>query len=124
MSKRRQNIMKIVLIIIYLLLSVSGLTLMKMGGNPGTVSIQSNTFSFGISITSAIGLICYILSFLLFTRIVTLFDLSYIMPICTGIVQILTLVAAMVVLKEEFSWRIVIGASIIIIGIIVMNIKK
>ena len=124
MSKRRKNIMKIVLIIIYLILTVSGVTLMKLGGNPGTISINEGNFNFGMSLISAAGFICYICSFLLFTRIVVMFDLSYIMPICTGITQILTLIAAAVIFKEQFTWQSIAGASAVIIGIILMNIKK
>lgn len=72
---------------------------------------------------SAIGFVCYICSFLLFTRMVIMFDLSYIMPLTTGIVQILSLVASSVVFKESISKQGIIGASIII-GLIIMNYKK
>lgn len=77
----------------------------------------------GISLTSLLGLVCYLCSFLLFTRIVIMFDLSYIMPICTGIVQALTLVASKIVFKEEISTAGVIGAILVIIGIVIMNWK-
>jgi drug/metabolite transporter (DMT)-like permease len=55
---------------------------------------------------------------------VIMFDLSYIMPLTTGIVQILSLVASSVVFKESISKQGIIGASIIIIGLIIMNYKK
>jgi len=116
--------MKVFLIIIYLVLTVSGVTLMKLGGNPGTLSIKDNTFSFGMSLTSLAGFVCYIGSFLLFTRMVVIFDLSYIMPLCTGIVQILTLIIAFWVFNEKFTWHTIVGASAIIIGIVLMNMKK
>ncbi len=123
MEKRSKNIMKFVLVIIYLILTVSGLILMKLGGNPGSLAIKEGTATFGISLISLAGFVCYICSFLLFTRIVVMFDLSYIMPLTTGIVQVLTLVASKVVFKEEFSTQGIIGAAIIIFGIILMNIK-
>lgn len=116
--------MKIVLIIIYLILTVSGVTLMKLGGNPGAISIKEGTFNFGISLISALGFICYICSFLLFTRLVVMFDLSYIMPLCTGITQIMTLVIAGIVFKESFTWQSIAGASAVIVGIILMNLKN
>lgn len=123
MEKRSNNIMKIILIIIYLVLTVSGLVLMKLGGNPGSIAIENKTFQFGISLISALGFMCYIGSFLLFTRLVVMFDLSFIMPLCTGISQILTLIASAVIFKEEFNWQMVLGASMVIIGIILMNFK-
>ena len=116
--------MKIVLILIYLALTISGLVLMKKGGNPGTISMNKGDLNFGINAISLLGFICYIGSFLLFTRIVVMFDLSYIMPICTGIVQILTLIASYFVFKEQISKQGIIGAMLVIIGIVVMNFKK
>ncbi len=115
--------MQIILIIIYLILTLSGLILMKKGGNPGSLAFENGTMNFGISLISLAGFVCYLGSFLLFTRLVVMFDLSYIMPISTGIVQILTLVASKVIFNENISVQGIIGASLVIIGIIVMNWK-
>ena len=116
--------MKLLLIGIYLICTTSGLVLMKLGGNPGTLALNSGTVSFSINWISAIGFVSYLISFLLFTKIVVMYDLSYIFPILTGIVQIITLIASKIVFKEEFTMQGIIGASIIIIGIIVMNLPK
>ena len=97
---------------------------MKLGGNPGSLMLKDGTLTLGMSVISGIGFICYLASFLLFTRIVVMFDLSYIFPICTGIVQVTTLIASAVVFKENISMQAAIGASIIIIGIIIMNWKQ
>lgn len=116
--------MKIVLVIIYLVLSVSGLILMKKGGNSGSIAIENQNFNFNINLISALGFLCYLFSFLLYTKIIVMFDLSYITPICTGIVQVLILVASKLVFKENFTTTSVVGATIIIIGVIVMNLPK
>ena len=116
--------MKFVLIVIYLILTVSGLVLMKLGGNSGTISIANKELTFGISLISGLGFICYICSFLLYTKIIMMFDLSYIVPITTGISQILTLVASYLIFKDEISWQAVCGASLVIVGILVMNFKR
>lgn len=115
--------MEIALVICYLILTMSGLVLMKLGGNTGTISINSGEVSFGISPISLVGFICYIGSFLLFTKMVVMFDLSYILPLCTGITQVLTLIFSKVIFKENISIQGLIGASIIILGIIIMNWK-
>ncbi len=122
-EKRRNKAMQYILICVYLVLTVSGLILMKKGGNPGSIGVENGTFNFGISLVSLLGLVCYLCSFLLFTRLVVMFDLSYIMPVTTGIVQILTLISSYAIFKEEFSWKAVIGASLVIIGILIMNWK-
>lgn len=88
------------------------------------MDVKDGTITLGMSIVSGIGFVCYLGSFLLFTRVITMFDLSYIYPIVTGIVQILTLVASAVVFKENMSIQSVIGAIIVIVGIIIMNFKR
>ena len=116
--------MQFVLICIYIILTLSGLTLMKLGGNAGTIAVENGNMNFGISLVSLAGLVCYLCSFLLFTRIVVMFDLSYIMPLTTGIVQVLTLVVSKIVFKENFTWQAIVGASLVIIGVLIMNWKK
>ena len=124
MGKGRKNIMKFILVVIYIILSLSGLILMKKGGNPGSLSVSEGTANFGISLVSLAGLFCYLCSFLLFTRIVVMFDLSYITPICTGIVQVSTLIASKIIFNENISAQGIIGASLVIIGIVAMNWKQ
>lgn len=97
---------------------------MKMGGNTGSITAVNKEITFAINGISFIGLICYLVSFFVYTKIILNFNLSYIIPICTGVTQILTLVAAKVIFKEEFSTTGLIGATIIIIGIIIMNLPK
>lgn len=116
--------MKILIIPIYVLLSVSGLILMKLGGNTGTLAIKDNNISLAMNMISALGFVCYIGSFLLFTRIVIMFDVSYIFPICTGIVQVIALIGCALVLKEKITIESIIGTALIIGGILVMNFKK
>ncbi len=115
--------MKFILVIIYLILTLSGLFFIKKGGNPGKLKLQKKEMSFSINLISAIGLLSYLCSFLLFTKIVVMFDLSYIMPIVTGIVQVMTLIIANVFFKESISKKGIIGASLVILGIIIMNFK-
>ena len=115
--------MKIILIIIYLILTLSGLIFMKKGGNPGKINISKKDIQLTMSPISAVGFVCYLCSFLLFTKIVVMFDLSYIMPLTTGIVQVLSLIFSKVVFKEQFTTTGIIGAVIIIVGIIVLNWK-
>lgn len=115
--------MKYLMIIVYLILTLSGLVLIKKGGNPGKIKLNKKDINLSMSIVSALGFVCYLCSFLLFTKIVVMFDLSYIMPIVTGIVQVMTLIVANIFFKEKINKRSIIGASLVIVGIIVMNLK-
>ena len=123
-EKRRKNIMQFILIGVYIILTISGLTLMKVGGNSGALAIENGNMNFNISLISFAGLFCYLCSFLLFTRLVVMFDLSYIMPLTTGIVQVITLVVSKVVFKENLTCQAILGASLLIIGVLIMNWKR
>lgn len=123
-KKRRKVKMQIILVVVYLVLSMSGLIFMKLGGNTGSFSMVEGNINFGIHPLSLLGFIFYIGSFLLYTRMVVVFDLSYITPLCTGIIQILTLIASKVIFKENITTQGIIGASIIIIGLLIMNWKR
>ena len=116
--------MQAIIIIIYICLSISGLVLMKLGGNPGTISMAEGNINLGISPISLLGFIFYIGSFFLFTRMVVMFDLSYIMPLTTGIVQVVSLICSKLIFKEEFTTTGIIGAAVIIIGVILINWKN
>lgn len=116
--------MKYIFVVIYLVLTLSGLIFMKLGGNSGSLALNNGTINFSINWISAIGFVCYLCSFLLFTKIIIMFDLSYIMPLVTGIVQIGTLIASKIVFKEIITIQGLIGASIIIVGIVVMNLPQ
>lgn len=118
-----KNIKKSVLVIIYILLTIAGLILMKIGGNTGTISFGEGGFNFSMNFVSLLGFVSYIASFLLFTNIVVKFELSYIMPITAGIIQVLTLLSGCLIFKEKVTINGIIGISLVIIGIVVMNLK-
>ena len=115
---------KSVLVVAYIILTITGLVLMKLGGNTGTIEISGLDFNFSMSFISLLGFISYILSFLLFTNIVVKFNLSYIMPITSGLIQVLTLISGFFIFKENISVNGIIGAGLVISGIVVMNIKS
>ena len=125
MEIRRKDIMRILMIILYLIFTVSGLILMKKGGNAGKITLTAGEFGFTISWISALGFICYIISFLLFTRIIMMFEnVSYISPICNGIAQVMIMIASWLILKERLTGISIGGAALVIIGVVIMNIKK
>lgn len=115
---------KSILVVAYIILTIIGLVLMKLGGNTGTIAISGFDFNFSMSFISLLGFILYILSFLLFTNIVVKFNLSYIMPITSGLIQVLTLISGFFIFKENISVNGIIGAGLVISGIVVMNIKS
>ena len=114
---------KVICIALYIFLYLSGLILMKLGVNTGEFVLNQGTITFSINVISLLGLVCYILSFLVFTSIVVKFDLSYIVPLTSGVVQVLTLISGFIIFKENISIKGIIGAILIITGIVIMNVK-
>ena len=116
--------MGILMIVIYLLLSTGGLVLIKLGANSVELGVKQGIFNCSISIVSIVGLICYIGSFLIFTFvIVKKFDLTYIMPILTGISQVIVILAGLLVFKEHIGIYGIAGIIFVILGVIMLNIK-
>lgn len=117
--------MFVLFLILYVTLSVGGLVLFKLGSaeKPVALSLRGGGFSFQIALKSIIGLLCYVVSFLLYMYLVSIYNLNYIAPIATGLSYVLTLVSSYTIFKEPFTTFQIIGVALILIGIILMNIK-
>ena len=117
--------MQIITIIIYAIISVAGVTLVKLGGrNPLVFSFVQGGFSFGAGWTTVLGLVLYVISFLIYMTLVAKNNLTYLTPVSSGMVYILTLVVSLVVLKEQVGTLQWIGWCLILVGVVLMNIKK
>lgn len=117
--------MFIVIILIYAIMSVGGLTLFKLGAQRALhIGITSTAFSLEISWLSLIGLAMYVCSFLIYMGLVSKIQLSYLTPISTGIIYMLTLAAAIIVFQETLTPYKLVGAVLVLIGIVLMNIKQ
>lgn len=117
--------MQFVSILIYALLSVGGLTLIKLGSsNPLSIGINASGFSLGAGWVTICGFVLYVVSFLIYTTLVTKNDLSYLTPVSSAVVYILTLVVSLVIFKEQMTSMQWIGWCLILVGVILMNLKK
>ena len=115
--------MFIVLLICYILTSV-GLLMIKMGGSETSISLMSQGISMQMDFKLIIGLISYVVSFLLFTIILQKQNLSFIYPLSAGVVNVISVVLGIIVLKETVSVTGMIGVGLVILGIIFMNLGR
>ena len=111
--------MKYLLTVIYIFFTTSGITFMKLGGDSLKLGLKDG-FSFSMGWKTFLGFLFYLVSFLLWQRLLVKYDLSIMVPIVTGIVQIIILVIGHFVFKESISIVSLIGALLIIAGIIIM----
>ena len=113
--------MKYILTIIYLFCTTGGLAFMKAGGDSLKVNFHDG-FTFKIGLMTFIGFALYLVSFLLWQRMLIKYDLSTMVPIVTGIVQVIVLLIGLFIFKESISLLSLVGAIIIITGIVIMGI--
>ena len=111
---------KYLLTIIYIIFTTCGITFMKLGGDSLSLSF-SKGFSFKIGWITLVGFMFYLISFILWQKLLVKYDLSTMVPIVTGISQIIIITIGYTIFKESFSVQSLIGALIIIIGIVVMT---
>ena len=91
---------------VYIIFTTFGLFFMKLGGDSLKIVLKPN------------------LSFLLWQKLLVSFDLSYIVPIATGIVQIIVLLIGIFAFKEQVNSLGLIGSILIIVGIILLALIK
>lgn len=115
--------MKYLLIISYLIFTTGGITFMKLGGDSLKLSLKDG-FSFSMGWKTFLGFFLYLISFILWQKLITKYNLSIIVPIATGIVQILVLIVSYIVLKENINSISLFGAIFIILGIVLMAFGK
>lgn len=112
-----------ILFIIYVILSTSGLILFKLGAPHLTLGVTKSLFSAQIPFLSLLGLACYFFSFALWMYIISKTNLSFIVPLGVAVTNIAILACSYFFLNEKIGITGMIGAALIIIGVIIMNIK-
>ena len=116
--------MQLVIMIIYVLCSVSGLVLFKLGSTEAlTLEATQSFFSLKISWLSILGLILYIISFLIYMGLVSKNNLSYLLPVVTGALYLLTMHSDLRIFKESIHYVQLIGSALILLGLVLMNVK-
>lgn len=111
--------MKYILTVLYLICTTGGMTFMKIGGDSLSLSFK-NGITFKIGFVTFLGFFLYLISFLLWQRMIIKYDLSILVPVVTGIVQVLVLIISHFVFKESLNIISLIGVALIIIGIVVL----
>ena len=114
--------MKIIFIAIYLIISATGLILFKLGANGSTALLfRQGLININISVMSLTGLVCYVCSFIMYLVLISKYNLSYIVPVTTGIMQVIMLIAAVAIFNESITILHVIGVFIILVGVFLIN---
>lgn len=111
-------------LIIYLILTVSGLVLFKLSGNNTYMNVMLNKIEINLSTVTLMGIVSYGCSFLLWLNIIKDNELSYIFPMANGLVTILTVIVGIAILKENVTGIQWLGIACIIIGVFLTNLRR
>ena len=114
------------LIIIYIISTIFGLILMKMGGKSLTFTLNNTSLNFSIEITSLLGLIFYLVSFLLWMIILSKSEikLSVLFPVVTAVIQIIVIISGVLIFKEKINMFQIFGIILTITGIMLITYFK
>ncbi len=115
-----------IILAFYALSASLGLISVKLGAQHGglPISYVGDRLHFNISLLNMTGIALYGLSFLLYTYLISKYDLGYIIPLATALVYIIIFFASYLVFKESFTPVKIAGILLIVIGSILLNLKN
>lgn len=109
------------LFVLYVILSSSGIILFKLGSSDMSIKLLNSQLNMNIPFLSVLGLLCYLISFVLWMIIISKSDVSFIVPLGLGLTNVLILVGSVVVLKEDINIYAMCGIALILIGTLLIN---
>ncbi len=116
--------MNIILFIIYVILSSSGLVLFKLGTTNTNINFNLFGVHLAFSLKMIIGILCYGFSFLLWLYLVSKLNLTIAMPLSVALVNTLVIVESCIFLNEKITLIQGIGIFIIILGVSLIGWRK
>ena len=112
-------------LIIYVCLSATGLTLIKLGlGKDSTLLLSKGGFNLNLSWTLVLGACLYVVSFLTSMVVMKGMNLSVFYPLSAGLIYIAVCILSFLLLREKITTTQLIGMAVILAGIVIMNLNK
>lgn len=110
----------VIKLVLYLLFTIGGLTFIKLGSNGLKLSFSLSVCNFQIPGMFILGLICYIISFVLWLWIISTNNLNYIYPIALGLSYIGIMLVSYFILHETYNVINFVGIAVVLVGIILV----
>lgn len=113
-----------ILIALYVLITSSALVALKWGTKAGALAQYADQrLQFNLNPVAITGIVLYGTSFLLYTFLISKYDLGYIIPLTTAFVYIVIFFASFYLFEEVFTTIKVVGILFILGGVILLNVK-
>lgn len=114
-----------IIIALYILTTSAALVVMKLGTQTSsTAGSNSDKIAAFINPTFAIGVFLYGVSFITYAYLISKYDLGYIIPLLAAFVYIITFLAAYFIFHESFTAFKILGITLILAGLVFLNIKQ
>lgn len=110
-------------IIIYLFFTVGGLVFMKLGSENVSLVIKASKISFSCNAYLILGLMFYLASFVMWTMLLKGNKLTFIVPLTTGLSQILIFACGVAIFNDKVDPLKLLAIVVIVAGVILLNIK-
>lgn len=116
---------ELLIIMIYAICSALGLFLLKTSVSNGTaIRIKQGILSMDLNLMFFIGLMFYIMSFLLSLVAMSKMQLSFFYPLAIGLTYLAITALSATVLKETMMIKEWIGSIIILVGVLLITWRK
>lgn len=112
---------EVVFIFIYVLITLMGLTLIKMGAQ-GEGKVIMHILGIDVGPKLITGIICYGFSFLMYVIVISRMQLSLAIPVAGAINSIGIVIIGLTVFHEHLQVGQAIGAAIVVVGVLVIGI--
>lgn len=112
-----------VMLFLYIAIAVGGSTFMKLG-NSFTISGANGKLVLSTSALSLLGFLLYFCSFMMWTKLITRFNLSFAVPVSGGLSNLALVVIGVLLFHERINLPQSIGIVAILIGVVLIGIKS
>lgn len=110
---------------LFVLITSSALILMKLGTRNGApIQYLDNRLHLNLNAFTIGGVLLYGCSFLLYTYLLSKYELGYIIPLTTALVYTIIFVASHVIFHEQFTLIKVVAIVFIMSGLALLNFKS
>lgn len=113
-----------IIILLFVLITSSALIVLKLGTSAGPpIQYLDEKLQFNINPYTVCGILLYGTSFMIYTYLISKYDLGYIIPLTTALVYVIIFVASFVIFKEVFTTLKIFGIVLIVTGLALLNLK-
>ena len=120
-KKKGQLSMSLFLLcIVYATFTVLALVLLRLGGGP-EVSFIDSSFNVSLPVKVIIGLILYVLSFLIYLFIIPHLTFTRTFPILNGSLYTLIVFSGIIFFRERITVQHIVGSLVILAGVLILG---